>query len=68
MLLHPELHQVEYDRVMAADLSYPLNVMENKGRLLLLDGLHRLTSASLHKQTMVNVRIFPRSRIPEIVK
>ncbi len=29
---HPDEHKAEYDRTMNADLSYPIDIMENKGR------------------------------------
>jgi hypothetical protein len=64
----PDDHKDEYDRTMAADLQYPIDIMENKGRWLILDGLHRLMKASILGQTKVQVRIVPRERIPEIVK
>ena len=44
---HPEHHQLEYDRTMAADLSYPINVILLKGRWTVMDGVHRLLKASL---------------------
>jgi len=64
----PESHRQEYDRTMAADMRYPIDIMENKGRLLILDGLHRLMKASLSGDTVVSVRIIPRERIPDIQK
>jgi hypothetical protein len=64
----PETYREEYARTMKADLKYPIDIMENKGRWLILDGLHRLMKASLLGQTKVRVRIIPRERIPEIVK
>lgn len=60
-------HQVEYDRTMAADLSYPIDVMDWKGRWLILDGLHRLVKAAIQKQTTVRVRIIPREHILDII-
>ena len=65
---HPEAHKEEYGRTMRADLSHPIDIMENKGRWLILDGLHRLMKAALQKQDTVQVRKIPRSRIPEILK
>lgn len=65
---HPEEHKEEYDRTMAADLSYPLDIMENKGRWLMLDGLHRLVKAVILGEKKVRVRIVPRERIPDIAK
>lgn len=61
-------HQEEYDRTMKANLSYPIDVMENKGRLLILDGLHRLAKAKILGKTKVKVRIIPRKKIPEILE
>ena len=64
----PEGHQEEYERTMKADLSYSIDIMKNKGRWLILDGLHRLTKAKIHGKTKVEVRKIPRDKIPEIVK
>ncbi|MEK7650629.1 MAG: cupin domain-containing protein [Patescibacteria group bacterium] len=64
---NPELHQEEWQRIQRADTSHPLDVMENKGKWLLLDGLHRLVKLFLAGNKEVPVRIIPRSRIPEIM-
>jgi hypothetical protein len=44
---HPEDHPEEYARTLAADMRYPLDLMENPkiGKLEMLDGLHRLMKA-----------------------
>lgn len=63
---NPGSHPVEWERIQRADTSHPLDVMENKGRWLLLDGLHRLTKLFLEGATEVKVRVIPRSRISEI--
>ena len=55
-------------RVKNADLSHPIDVMENHGKWLALDGLHRLAKAYEQRQEKVKVRIIPRERIPEILK
>jgi len=44
------------------------NVMENKGRWLILDGLHRLMKATILKMNKIRVRKIPREKIPEILK
>jgi hypothetical protein len=61
-------HQEEYNRTMKADLSYPIDIMKNKGRWLILDGLHRLVKAKILGKTEVEVRKVPRNKIPEIEK
>lgn len=65
---NPKEHKEEYDRTMKADMKYPIDIMENKGRWLILDGLHRLMKAYIQGVKKVKVRIIPRDKIPEIVK
>ena len=62
----PVRHAKEYERVMGADLSHPIDIMQNKGRWLILDGLHRLTKASILGVKRVNVRKIPRNDISKI--
>ncbi len=64
---HPEAHREEYERTMKADLSHPIDIMQNKGRWLILDGLHRLMRASTLSMEKVQVRKIPRERIPDIL-
>jgi len=65
---NPEKYKSQYNRVMESDISYPIDVMENKGRLVILDGLHRLVKCKLLGMNKVNVRIIPRSEIKNISK
>ncbi len=65
---HPEKYKLEYDRVMNSDISYPIDIMENKGRFVILDGLHRLVKCYLLGYRKVKVRIIPRKEIPNIAK
>lgn len=65
---NPDAHQEEYERTMRADLTHPIDIMENKGRWLILDGLHRLIKASIQGMKKIRVRKVSRERIPEIEK
>jgi hypothetical protein len=65
---NPKEHQGEYDRTMKSELKYPIDIMENKGRWLILDGLHRLMKASAEGQEIVKVRKISRDHIPRILK
>jgi peptidase E len=65
---NPKGHKQEYERTIASDLKYPIDIMENKGRWLILDGLHRLMKANIQGLNEVNVRIIPRDEIPAIIK
>lgn len=64
----PKNNKEEYDRTMKADLSYPIDIMKNKGKWLILDGLHRLVKAKIIGISKVKVRKIPRSKITDIVK
>ncbi len=64
----PEKHKEEYARTMKADLVHPIDIMQNKGRWLILDGLHRLMKASILGQQRVQVRKVSRELIPNITK
>jgi hypothetical protein len=63
-----QVHALHWNKIQTADTSHPIDIMENKGRWLILDGLHRLVKLYLVGAEKVEVRIIPRSRIPEILK
>jgi ASC-1-like (ASCH) protein len=65
---NPEAHKKEYERTMKADLIHPIDIMENKGRWLILDGLHRLMKSRIQGANKVSVRKIPRDFIPQILK
>ncbi|MFA6554700.1 MAG: hypothetical protein WCS89_04330 [Candidatus Paceibacterota bacterium] len=64
---NPDKHEKEYKRTMNADLVYPIDIMENKGHWLILDGLHRLMKSSVMKLEKVRVRKISRELIPKIL-
>ena len=57
----------EQAKIKKADLVYPIDILENKGKWLVLDGLHRLAKSYLQHQEKVTVRKIPRTRLPEIL-
>ncbi len=63
---HPKDHAEEYVRTMNANSFYPIDIMENKSRWLILDGLHRLMKASIQGKSTVVVRKIPRDKISDI--
>jgi hypothetical protein len=63
---NPGKYPERYKRIMEANLDWPIDIMEWKGRWLLLDGLHRLTKAKILGRKKVKVRKIPKTRIPEI--
>lgn len=64
----PDKYADQYERVMNSDISYPIDIMENKGRYVILDGLHRLVKCKILRMNKVNVRIIPHSEIKNISK
>jgi hypothetical protein len=66
VLADPAAHREEYARTMRADLAHPIDVMWNKGRWLILDGLHRLMKAHATGSATLRVRRIPRELIPRI--
>lgn len=66
---NPEKYKEQYDRIMDADLKYPMDIMLNqKGLWEILDGLHRLAKAYLLGYEEVEIRKIPLSEIPNIEK
>jgi hypothetical protein len=68
VLKNPKKEPTHWGLIQQADTSYPIDIMENKGRWLILDGLHRLLKEYLAGKEVVRVRKIPRERIPEILK
>ena len=72
--LHPrlvleniELYPDHKDRVLNADIKYPIDIMENQnGKLEILDGVHRLVRLMLEGNKKVKVCKIPRELIPLI--
>jgi hypothetical protein len=57
----------EQEKTEKADLSYPIDILHNKDRWLILDGIHRLTKAYIQGDKKIKVHIIPRERLPEII-
>ena len=66
ILKYPKLYQQQYERTMESDLSFPIDIMYNKGRWLILDGLHRLMKAVHGGERNVVVRKIPRTLVDVI--
>ncbi len=62
----PADYPKEYERTMKADIKFPIDIMENKGRWLILDGLHRLMRLYVLGEKKIRVRIISRDRIADI--
>lgn len=62
----PEKYTEEYERILAVDTNYPIDIMWWRERWLILDGLHRLMKKVIEGSDDVQVRKIPESAIPLI--
>lgn len=53
VLARPSAYPEHAERIVSADLSYPLHVVRRRHRWLILDGIHRLAKADLLGYTEV---------------
>lgn len=57
VLLHPNQHAYHWQRIHAAEISHPLDLFENNGRWVIMDGYHRLARHALLGTDHVPVRL-----------
>lgn len=66
-VLHdPARNREEYQSIMDADLSFPVEIMWWNGRWMLLDGVHRLAKAIHEGHDTLRIHKVPHERIPDI--
>ena len=63
VLASPQEYSRHWDRIVAADLSFPVDVGQFGGRLVILDGLHRLAKAVHSGVTEMEYRLVPKRHI-----
>jgi len=67
VIKNPDIHNIHYEKILKADLLYPVDVMlEDRGRLRILDGIHRVAKAYLEGKVKINVRLIPVDQIPRL--
>lgn len=59
VIANPEFHKHEFDRIMAADLSHPIDICEWRGNKMMVDGLHRLAKSKTIGAAELKVRFIP---------
>ena len=67
-LARPGAHPEHADRVVGANLSYPLHVIRRRERWLILDGIHRLTKAEVLGRRDIVVSILTPTDLASIVR
>ena len=53
-------------RAMASDLRYPVHLAQHRGRLVVLDGFHRLLKASIEGRTEIGAMVLSREDLAAI--
>jgi hypothetical protein len=64
--LHPIDHGEQWERTLAADVSMPIHVTRRAGRIVILDGVHRLLRCVIEGRAELPARILPLDRWHEI--
>jgi hypothetical protein len=64
----PARYEAHYQRAMAADLGYPLDLLFRNHRWVVLDGMHRLLKADVLRISHVRVRRLPAAMLPLILQ
>jgi hypothetical protein len=64
----PARYEEQYQRAMAADLGYPLDLLFRNDRWVILDGVHRLLKADVLGLSNVRVRRLPTAMLPLILQ
>lgn len=63
----PVTYHAQYERILAADLSHPIDVVRRPdNRLTILDGIHRLLRAALEDRRTITARVLPWSALDDI--
>src|SRR3989338_4250787 len=66
LIANPVEEPTHFLAIEKADLDYPIDIMWNKGRWVILDGLHRLVKYYLQGVTLLKIRKVPEKMIPLI--
>jgi hypothetical protein len=54
------------NRVMATDLRYPIHLVEHRGRLVVLDGFHRLLKAAIEGRPEIDAMVLSQEDLEAI--
>jgi hypothetical protein len=57
----------QYERVMNADLDFPIHLVAYRGRLVVLDGVHRLLKAHFLRRRWIEAKIATATQLLECV-
>ncbi|MFI5709103.1 hypothetical protein [Kribbella sp. NPDC051620] len=61
----PMNYRPHYERVMDADLDFPIHLVAYRGRLVVLDGVHRLLKAHFLRRRWIEAKIATAAQLQE---
>jgi hypothetical protein len=64
----PDTYAQEYLRTVNADLGQPIIAYRQGGRVVIMDGVHRLLKAAMEGRSTMGVKIFTEALISEIAR
>ncbi|WP_143220989.1 ParB N-terminal domain-containing protein [Actinomadura sp. CNU-125] len=62
----PQRFPDHHRRVMASDLAYAIHLVEHRGRLVVLDGFHRLLKADIEGRTAIDAMVLSHADLDSI--
>ncbi len=62
----PKKYPEQHHRTMSADLRHPLTVRKAGGRIIIMDGIHRLLKAVIAGKQSIKVKVFDEELLPRI--
>jgi hypothetical protein len=63
---HPDKFPDHMRRVMAVDLEHPIHLVEHNGRLVVLDGYHRLLKAAIQGRAQIEAMVLSQHDLQSI--
>ena len=66
VLADPQAAPHQYQRIQAADLAFPIDMLDFEGTRWILDGVHRLAKHFLLDHARVDLRLHPSDVVPQI--
>lgn len=66
VLSAPEKYPREFARVQSADTRYPIDVIARQGRLMILDGIHRLARTIVEGRVTIEGRFISASAVRKL--
>jgi len=64
----PMNYRAQYERVMESDLDFPIHLVAYRGRLVVLDGVHRLLKAHFLRRRWVEGKIATAAQLQQCVE